>query len=179
MFINNEQLNDKQRIFIKDLLENYFFKKINEDEINIEAFIDVINNELSKENESYPLISKKSSENLLQIINHEEPIKSKSSLIIERLKKIKDKAVLKKDNETIEDVNWILQNFVEKNLNEPEIDIKNIDGIYNNEKQNHVNYLMNYSKNATFKRRESDLKLVKMKNSSFSQNNSVILNATQ
>jgi len=179
MFKENEQLNDEQRILIKDMLENHFFYKIIEDEINIEAFLGIINNELSKENDSYTILSNKSSENFVHIINHEENMKSKSSLIIERLKKIKNKAILNKDNETFEDVNWILQNFIEKNLNEPELDIKNISEFNNNENQNHLNYLMNYSKKANFKRRESDLKLVKMKNLSPSMNNSIILNSTQ
>ena len=61
-------------------------------------------------------------------------IKSKS-VIIERLKKIKIRSLLNKDQETIEDIDWILQNIAYNDINEPELRIKLKDELQTEEKQ--------------------------------------------
>jgi hypothetical protein len=114
----------------------------------------------------------------IQLMNNEEPIKSKSSVIIERLKKIKIRSLLNKDQETMEDIDWILQNIVDNDINEPELRIKLKDELQTEEKQTGMDYLMEYSHHGTFEKRISDLKLIKKKNLNNSQNNSIYLNGT-
>lgn len=114
----------------------------------------------------------------IQLINNEEPIKSKSSVILERLKKIKKRALAKNDQETIDDIDWILQNFLNNDINEPEFKIKIMDEMQKNEKQTSFDYLKEYSQQGSFDKRTSDLNIIKIKNLNFSQNSWQNMNAT-
>lgn len=101
---------------------------------------------------------------------------SKFVLVFERLKKIKQKAFNNNDNETIEDVEWIMQNVNDDDFTEPQYKLETLGEINNSlidKPKDTYSFLLKYSNHETMKRRESDLKLLKTKNN-FYKNSFII-----
>ena len=113
-------------------------------------------------------------------LNDNDPFSSKSSLILERLKKIKEKAQKNNDEEILEDINWIIQTFSENNIHEPQINLNN--KIKDNpDSVEAMGLLSKYSKNGHLNRRESDYRIVKSRNelNGLLSQTSFILNQTE
>ncbi len=179
---------------MKENIENKIYCNFSNDEIEIEILKELIHKHIAENLINYSEIfensdgnnnkietdaeeNRKNSNESIQLLNNEEAIKSKSCIILERLKRIKKRATINSDQETIEDIDWILENFVDNDINEPEFKKKLImDDVNQTDLENH--YLKEYSQQGTSEKRKTDLKLIKIKSLNNTQNNFLNLNGT-
>ena len=93
-----------------------------------------------------------------------EEMVSKPERIIEKLKRIKNKAWLAGDSESHEDIDWIISVIAEEDLFEPEYDTVKLNSSMN--KNNGMDHIKNYSHIGEARRRESDILTIKDNNKS-------------
>lgn len=167
-----EKINQKEGEDTKE--NNNSEKQIAKEEIKDENYKDVQNDE-NASNISTPL--KNNSNNLRtsnligeDIINSQ--IQTKSHMIMNKLKKISQRANISKDKETIEDLQFIIKTMSENNLNEPEmLNVKNDNNLLKNIDSNNYNpsedFLAKYSRRESMKIMELDFAKTKSRRGTF------------
>ena len=92
---------------------------------------------------------------------------SKSNLILNKLKKVSQRAMNANDKESLEDLQWIIKTMSENNLNEPELKPTLSEPLIKEERNPCEDFLIKYSRRESIKIMESDFAKTKSRRNTF------------
>ena len=181
--INQEFYSEKEDYTMKeDDLGMFLYIKLNEINFNFSEFFEK-QEKLFEEKEDKEISIKTEEGNSNSSKIAEEPIRksniqrvktddfnnqiqSKSNLILNKLKKVRERAMKANDKESLEDLQWIIKTMSENNLDEPEIKITLSEPLIKEERNPVEDYLLNYSRRESILIKQSDFAKIKSRKSS-------------
>lgn len=144
---SNSKLNEVSRETASKLFSE--LDSENKGKIKTDEFIEHISIKLNLEVDD----AHKQLKEFYEIINEE--LITKSERIISKLKGIKKRANLANDNQTLDEIDWIISALTEEDIYEPEFQDLNKNTELN--KYNGLDYLSKYSKRESIKKQENDI----------------------